>query len=255
MASPTRTKPFVTLEALELSAIPTSGPELTAFLSQVVSEAAIIIDEVKFPAVAPWSHHSTKSCTTHDKVEVTVKELPHETWYSRRSVHELGEHLRWDEFTGNLLRGHAPNEKEYIPSVNRVDEVATVQWDLTSVQVDGWKDLEMGVWGLQHGMPWPISPRVFPILLILAESCTTQEFLVISIPVIIATDTVSSAGDTVIGKTTLGKYVAVERVRVHPPGSKVPGLEQAKGEVAEWSTATASSMYTLYVHSGFEISC
>ncbi|KAK6510587.1 hypothetical protein TWF506_009690 [Arthrobotrys conoides] len=232
-----------------VESIPKSGPGLNAYLTDVIREADSLISTLVSPPRNPWSLQFKK----HNKfVEVEVSSRDHqitegaEYWFARRSIHEVGAEgdnakdiLQWADFKNLLFQNHFENEREYGPSVSRVDTL-NIGWDVSGVAVPGWEIIKVGGYAIHHHLPWPLNPRVFPVLLILALAADTKEFMVISLPINIpletkGTNTETKEPVTAIGlKDTVGQYVAVERVAFREPQTS-----DEKSSVT-WSMATAS---------------
>ncbi|KAF3095722.1 hypothetical protein TWF569_003482 [Orbilia oligospora] len=232
-----------------VESIPKSGPELNTYLADVIKEADSLISTLVSPPKNPWSLQFKK----HNKfVEVEVSSRDHqisegtEYWFARRSIHEVGvegdtvkETLQWDDFKNLLFHNHFENEREYGPSVSRVDTLG-IEWDLSGVVVPDWEIVKVGGYAIHHHLPWPLNPRVFPVLLVLASAADGEEFMVISLPIKIPPDTKGQNTETselvsAIGpKDTIGQYVAVERITFRAPqtGDDKPSVT--------WSMATAS---------------
>ncbi|EPS44775.1 hypothetical protein H072_1216 [Dactylellina haptotyla CBS 200.50] len=228
---------------VSVDAIPKSGAEMATYLNDVVMEAHTLINTLVSPPKDPWSFNFKKS-NKYAEVEVTSRnnhlDEGREYWFARRSIHEVGgENLMWDDFLNLLFHGHSENEREYGPSVSRVDKLS-LEWDLSAVSVPGWELVQVAAYAIHHHLPWPLNARVFPILLILAKAVDRKEFMVISLPIGISTETTGTNTETqqsvkIIGpKTTVGQYVAVERVIYEEPQT-----EAGKPNVV-WSMATAS---------------
>ncbi|KAF3909014.1 hypothetical protein ABW21_db0207223 [Orbilia brochopaga] len=188
--------------------------------------------------------HESKKEKTAKKSTIT------EYWFSRHSAHSLDSagareggdcSLAWDDFINYLSNDHAEHELEYAPTVKRVDSISTENdWDLSNVSIPDLQVTNIAAYGIHHRFPWPLSERVFPILLILATAIGRKELLIISIPIKVASDVTGTniktkEAVTVIGpKVTIGQYVAVERVQF-----QAATTDDAKPRVI-WDMATAS---------------
>ncbi|KAK6344320.1 hypothetical protein TWF696_007960 [Orbilia brochopaga] len=187
---------------------------------------------------------------TEDQKTVGKKLSRTEYWFSRHSVHDLDSvgareggdcALAWDDFTNYLFNDHAEHELEYAPTVKRVDKIIIEgDWDLSTVSIPGWQVTKVAAYGIHHHFPWPLSERVFPILLILATAVSRRELMVISMPIKVASDVKGTNIKTqeivtvISPKATVGQYVAVERVMFQPATTN-----DAKPNVI-WDMATAS---------------
>ncbi|KAK6529449.1 hypothetical protein TWF281_008622 [Arthrobotrys megalospora] len=229
--------------------IPKAGLELSTYLIEVIAEAHTLIGTLVSPPKDPWNLHFNRS---NKFGEVAVSSRNHqisegtEYWFARRSVHEVGggeddanEIIQWDDFKNLLFHNHSENEREYGPSVSRVDTL-DLEWDVSGLAVPGWEIVRVGGYAIHHHLPWPLNPRVFPILLILVSAIDRKEFMVISLPIKVSPETRGTNTETkepvliISPKATVGQYVAVERVIYQEP--------QATDERPNviWSMATAS---------------
>ncbi|KAK6541915.1 hypothetical protein TWF694_007691 [Orbilia ellipsospora] len=224
-----------------VDSIPKSGAELNTYLNDVVAEAHALINTLVTPPKDPWTFNATKT-NKYGSVEISSRNKSisegTEYWFARRSVHPvLDEKLKWEDFENLLFHGHSENEREYGPTVSRVDKMG-FEWDSSATSVPGWRIVQVAGYGIHHHLPWPFNARVFPILLILASAVDKKEFMVISIPIAIPPDSTGTNVETqetvpiISAKTTVGQYVAVERVICE---------ESADGKSnVVWSMATAS---------------
>ncbi|KAK6511681.1 hypothetical protein TWF481_000589 [Arthrobotrys musiformis] len=243
------TSSYIKSIPVSLDSIPKSGTELNGYLTNVINEAHSLINTLVSPPREPWNLNFKKS-NKFGEVEVSSRnhQIPEGTeyWFARRSLHEVESEegsskgtLQWDDFKNLLFHDHFENEREYGPSVSRVDKL-DVEWGLSDVAVAGWNITQINGYAIHHHLPWPLNPRVFPVLLVLASAIDTKEFMAISIPIKLTLDTKgrnveTEESVTVIGaRDTVGQYVAVERVAFREPETS-----SRKAEVA-WSMATAS---------------
>ncbi|KAF3920518.1 hypothetical protein ABW20_dc0108450 [Dactylellina cionopaga] len=233
---------------VSVDSVPKAGAELNTYLSGVIAESHTLINTLVSPPKDPWSLHFKRS-NRYGEVEVSSR-THHVTegteyWFARRSLHEVGtasdgnDGLIWDDFQNFLFNNHSENEREYGPSVRRVDKI-DIEWDSDDVSIAGWQIVRVAAYAIHHHLPWPLNPRVFPILLILVSAVERKEFMVISIPIKIAPDAKGTNTETqeivpIIGtKATVGQYVSVERLIYEDPQG-----EFGKPTVV-WSMATAS---------------
>ncbi|KAJ6259650.1 hypothetical protein Dda_5288 [Drechslerella dactyloides] len=174
------------------------------------------------------------------------KAIRTEYWFSRHSVHNLDSEntdrpFIWDDFDDYLFKDHAEHELGYAPTVRQVDKIIVESdWDLSGVSIPGWEIVKVAAYGIHHQLPWPLSERVFPILLILATAVDNRELMIISMPIKIASDIKGTniksqeSVNVITPKVTIGQYVAVERVLYRPATAS-----DAKPQVI-WDMATAS---------------
>ncbi|EWC44249.1 hypothetical protein DRE_01075 [Drechslerella stenobrocha 248] len=242
----------LTLEPVSLNSIPRSGHRLAVYLSAAIRSAYSFVDEMTMPPSKPWKVDFKKT-NRYGEVEVASRVRRRfegtEYWFARHSVHELdGEFesvgdrpdgLSWDDFANNLMRDHLQHEREYGPSVSRVDLIS-LDLNLAGVTVSGWRVVEVAAYAVHFQLPWPLKPRVFPILLIAALAASRREFLVISLPLEIppdikGTDISTQETVSVVGpKEIIGQYVAVERVLYQM------AVINGTNPIVIWDMATAS---------------
>ncbi|KAF3931494.1 hypothetical protein ABW19_dt0204989 [Dactylella cylindrospora] len=230
---------------VSIADIPKSGEALEKYLGDVIKEAFELAGLLRSPPIKPWSFHFKKA-NKYGEVEVSSRnhhiDQGVEYWFARRSVHKLeggNTGFEWEDFVEYLLKNHSENEIEYGPTVSQVDKI-NIDFDTAGISILGWDVVGVAPYAIHHHLPWPLNPRVFPILLIQASAVERKDFMIISLPINISTDTrgKNTATDetvNVIGpKTTIGQYVAVERVLFQDA--------EAEGEKprAIWCMATAS---------------
>lgn len=239
-----------------------AGPELSVFVTSILSEAIPFIDGVAPKSGAPptWKvkgspkHYASSEAPVplYERV-VTSSELSNivgmeklapdskdETWFCRRSCHrnaaEKGT-ASWDEFVHAFRDNHPETEKAFTPTVMSA-RTATI-WDTTDVNVEAvgssWRVESLKVVEMTHKIdPKPLNNRTFPVLQLVASLHDTEEFLVTSIPL----SDFERSEYAVAAKEkglVVAAYTSIERIRILPAANK--GGKQ--GEI-EWIMATAS---------------
>ncbi|KAK6353984.1 hypothetical protein TWF730_008404 [Orbilia blumenaviensis] len=245
----TITSDHIRLIPVSVDSIPKASPELGTYLTDVVSEASTLIETLVSPPKAPWSLNFNRS-NKFGRVQISSRShhIPEriEYWFARSSTHEVGDKrdnakttLMWCDFKNLLFHNHSENEREYGPSVIRVDRLG-MDWDISNVNIPGWEVVQVAGYAVHHHLPWPFNSRVFPILLILVSATDLEEFMVISLPIKISSEIKAINTETqqsvlvINPKTTVGRYVSVERVTFQGPDT-----EGGKSQ-AIWKMATAS---------------
>ena len=141
------------------------------------------------------------------------QEMPHngESWFARRSRHlnlSGDGTAQFDEFEFGLAYRHAEHEAHYTPAI--FDTYRVLKWDIPrqrpgkGPQIDNYSNVDMsGMYGndsmvvcpvllmhvvyeMCHKLPFPLKPRVFPVLVISATTNLTpnpDDFIVVQIPV------------------------------------------------------------------------
>jgi hypothetical protein len=138
---------------------------------------------------------------------------PSEAWFARSSTHtnqNLKGSADFSEFDFALRADHSQHEREYTPDV--FDDFKVLDWDLRptpyNLAIGNYRHITMGseylprfpvhsisllagimlildrllVYEMCHKLPFPLAPRVFPVLVITAET-GAAEFVVVQIPV------------------------------------------------------------------------
>ncbi|KAF1984635.1 hypothetical protein K402DRAFT_422834 [Aulographum hederae CBS 113979] len=112
-----------------------------------------------------------------DVVGETDKKKMREAWFGRRSIHETSPSSPSSEnpsktsqpnfptFDKFLRKNHSLNEKAYTPAVFAAKSVLDYG-KVPDGAVDGWRDVEVGVWEMGHRMPWPLRGRAFGIIVV-----------------------------------------------------------------------------------------
>ncbi|KAL8874091.1 MAG: hypothetical protein Q9174_000527 [Haloplaca sp. 1 TL-2023] len=141
------------------------------------------------------------------------QEMPRtgESWFARRSRHlnlSGDGTAKFEEFELGLASHHAENEANYTPAI--FDTYRVLQWDIPTQrpgkgpQFDNYSNVDMSgmyddcsmvvcpvllmhiVYEMCHKLPFPLMPRVFPVLVISAMTNLTpspDDFIVVQIPV------------------------------------------------------------------------
>ena len=121
---------------------------------------------------------------------------PGENWFARRSQHSNhyrdGE-MRYTDIDSAVREDHARHEQEYTPEV--YDCFKVCDWDefiakeegkngVFSAADDGrYTNISMSLREMCHQMPFPLYPRVFPVLVVTARGPTDKSSIVAQIPV------------------------------------------------------------------------
>ncbi|KAI4183506.1 MAG: hypothetical protein L6R41_005360 [Letrouitia leprolyta] len=167
-----------------------------------------------------------------------------EAWFARRSRHENRQDkgtAKFSEFDYSLRVSHSEHEGEYTPDV--FDTYKVLEW---AIEDDSTKEESffvryhqptMNLFEMCHKLPFPLSTRVFSVLVITAKT-GPQDFIVVQIPVDIASLNEAfysngrnlKEGESAVKrkKSVLGVYTSIERC-----------VLTANNEV-EWTMATAS---------------
>lgn len=209
-----------------------------------------------------------------------------EHWYARRSKHHNVNSKRnapgtasWEEFVFGLRDNHSENEAAFTKDIydarhildwnESLNERLQAELNNSSQQTGAapsrYSDATMSIYEMCHKLPSPTSPRCFPVLVVTA-SVSAAEFIAVTVPVNIASlpgafysnkrNKTEGADAQQKKSTTLGDYVAVERVHRYPAGTthvdseghshthqSAPRHVASRGEgdeEIEWVMATAS---------------
>lgn len=128
-----------------------------------------------------------------------------EAWFARRSCHANQSQTgtaSLAEFEHGLLVDHSEHEQEYTPDV--YDARSVLNWDAETVSTglvigESYSYVRMcskhhsttvvrplltrgTVYEMCHKLPWPLAPRVFPVLLVSAKT-DSSSFIVVQVPV------------------------------------------------------------------------
>lgn len=234
----------------------TAAPNLTTFITKVLTESIPFIDGVapKSGGASTWKSkgspkkYASSEAPVHlyeymvsgkdlDKVEGMSQfsaDRKDETWFCRRSCHRnAGEKgtASWEEFTHSFKEHHAETEDAFTPTV--IGARQAMSWNTNGIEVNvhggKWTNITVVLEEMKHKIdPKPLKNRTFPVLQLSATLAGVQEFLVVSIP--INDFNKSPYAEYARDKSlVMAAYASVERIRVVP----------ANGEI-EWIMATAS---------------
>lgn len=242
------------------------APSVQSFVKSVLSESISFIDGVapKSGSATTWKVKGTQPRTFPSSSapvhlyewSVPGKELDQvegmsqfsadrcdEFWCCRRSVHQNVSEpgtAAWEEFRHNFKDNHAESEKAFTPTV--IASRQAMKWDTSGIEVEAsgesWNNITVVVEEMKHRIePKPLKNRTFPVIQITAELVGTQEFLVVSIPLI---DFEKSPYSEYAKDTSLvvAAYTSIERIRVLPTNSDVEWImataSNAKGVLPQW---------------------
>ncbi|KAL9603369.1 MAG: hypothetical protein Q9219_001231 [cf. Caloplaca sp. 3 TL-2023] len=268
VSPPSAQKTTQTVNESEPSTIDVNGrPNIGPFIKAVLDEAVAFIDTSLPATFKQRSKKSSAPATAKVQLlerEITGPELAEvswldgkiprympadveksgETWFARRSRHanrQAKGTARFSEFDYGLRVSHSEHEGEYTPDVFDVYKVLdwAVEDDSTEEESNyaDYKNITMGIFEMCHKLPFPLSPRVFSVLVITAKT-GAQDFVVVQLPIDI--ESLPEAfysngrnvkeGDSSLKrrKPILGIYTSIERC-----------VLTADNEI-EWTMATAS---------------
>ncbi|KAL8719064.1 MAG: hypothetical protein Q9225_003880 [Loekoesia sp. 1 TL-2023] len=197
----------------EPSTIDVNGrPNLGPFIKAVLDEAVTFVDSALPATFKPGSEKSSTPAAAKVQIlrrDITGSELSKipwldskiprdtpnnigstgETWFARRSRHANRQDkgtARFAEFDYGLRVSHSEHEGEYTPDVFDTYKVLdwAVQDDSTEEESNfaNYKHITMSIFEMCHKLPFPLSTRVFPVLIITAKT-GTHDFIVVQIPV------------------------------------------------------------------------
>ena len=230
--------------------------DLQTFAARVLGEALPFIDSVapKSRGSSSWKAKGTPKTFSSSEAPVHLYErtvsgkdldqiegMSHfsadrrdETWFCRKSCHENKADkgtASWDEFVRSFKLHHADSEMAFTPTV--IGARKAIDWPVlkNDIEVHGgrWTDIIVVVEEMKHKItPKPLKNRTFPVIQISATLKYTQEFLVVSIPLIDFEK--SPYAEYAKDKSlVVAAYTSIERVRVLPENGDI-----------EWIMATAS---------------
>ncbi|KAL8675333.1 MAG: hypothetical protein Q9168_000290 [Polycauliona sp. 1 TL-2023] len=248
--------------------IPTADqrPPIRAFIKAILDAAVVFIDDT-LPTT--FKEHSNKpSMAAKTRVEllqrtISAKELSKvdwqgsevprhppanvasETWFARRSHHanQQADHTaQFFEFDHGLRIRHCEHEGEYTPEI--YDTYRVLDWEISDAlaRVESgftdYQNITMSIFEMCHKLPFPLSTRVFSVLVITATT-GREDFIVVQLPVEI--DTLKEAfysngrniteGSSALKrkKPIMGQYTSIERCIKRPISNDI-----------EWTMATTS---------------
>jgi hypothetical protein len=237
-------------------------PPLIPFIKELLGQAVSFVDDIvpkTFTAGKEKNSSPAKAKVQLLKRDVQGNELhsiqwsgssisrstppsTNEAWFARRSRHSNKQEdgsADFSEFATALRDDHSEHEREYTPDV--YDSYRVLDWDVETAaegfKIDGYSMIRMQIYEMAHALPFPLSPRVFPVLALTANTGHDQ-FIVVQIPVDITTlpaamysngrNLREGEGSQKRKKPVLGVYTSVERVKL-------------EGSDVEWVMATASN--------------
>ncbi|MCJ1366537.1 hypothetical protein MMC16_005666 [Acarospora aff. strigata] len=245
---------------------PDARPGLIAFLTEVLDQAISFVDDIVPKTFVEKSEKTSSPAVAKVKVlkrEIDSQQLSQipwentkvpriapsslgfngEAWFARRSQHanqaQKGT-ASFSEFEHGLMVDHSEHEQEYTPDV--YDARPVLDWDTETASTnliigESYSQIRMCIYEMCHKLPWPLSPRTFPVLLVTAKTARSS-FIVVQIPV-----SIESLPDSFYGsgrnlrqgedplkrrEPVTGVYASIERCRMLPDTT------------IEWSMTTAS---------------
>ncbi|KAI9800607.1 MAG: hypothetical protein M1833_003265 [Piccolia ochrophora] len=162
-----------------------------------------------------------------------------ETWFARVSEHTdviEQDTVNYNEFLDGLKVEHALHEQEYTPEL--VDAHQVLAWDIAPAMTAGESGvLTMSIHEMTHKLPFPLSPRTFPVLIITAIM-PRSAFIVVQIPLAdVSSLPMSRAHITSAPPTVPGIYASIERCQ---SWHRLASIDVHDGRTVEWLMATAS---------------
>ena len=259
---------------------PSYPSEPEQFIQAILSEALPFIDSAspKYDHAPPsiqWKDRGSKKYTQSDapvhvtslflsKDEIATalgtefypQDMENEDWYCRKSFHVDSKKkwtANWEEFYDGFRDNHAEAEQGWAPDVVGARKAA--QWNIDPYKVflvdcaghlDRWHKAKMYIVEMKHKLPFPLSERVFPELLVIAEREAGKEFVIVSIPLNDMKQSPFAQYSKEKG-VVLGRYSSVERIRLGPDGGKIEWImataSSAEGNIPQW--ATNAGLYRL----------
>ncbi|KAL9578593.1 MAG: hypothetical protein Q9212_005619 [Teloschistes hypoglaucus] len=254
-------------------------PLLEHFVIAVLDEAMTFIDDIlphRFKLISEKTSRPADSIVQLLKYEIlgqTLGEIPWESYYLPRNppkdVGETGEAwfarssehpdepqkgtASFSEFESSLRDNHSEHEAEYTPAV--FDARLVLDWTIprppgkNAPDFSHYRNVSMRIFEMGHKLPPPLSPRVFPVLVITADTGVSygSDFVIVQIPVNIETlpEAFYSNGRNLREgedglrrkKPTLGVYTSIERCRLidgHITWEMVTASD-AKGWLPMWA--------------------
>lgn len=256
----------------------TSTPD--QFIQAILDEALPFIDSAspKYNPASPstqWKNRGSKKYTQSDaevqvnslflsKDEIATalgtefypQDMESEDWYCRKSFHVDSNKkgtANWEEFYDGFRDNHAEAELGWAPDVVGARKAA--EWHISPNKIflvdcaghkDRWGSAKMYIVEMKHKLPFPLSERVFPELLVIAERAAGKEFVIVSIPINDMEQSPFAQYSREKG-VVLGRYSSVERIRLGPDGGKIEWImvtaSSAEGNIPQW--ATNAGLYKL----------
>lgn len=250
------------------------------FIQAILDEALPFIDSASpkynhAPPSTKWKDRGSKKYTQSDaQVHVTSlvlskdeiatalgtefypQDMENEDWYCRKSFHVDSNKkgtASWEEFYDGFRDNHAEAELGWAPDV--VGTRKGAEWHISPNKIflvdcaghaDRWGSAKMYIVEMKHKLPFPLSERVFPELLVVAERAAGKEFVIVSIPINDMEQSPFAQYSKEKG-VVLGRYSSVERIRLGPEGGKIEWImataSSAEGNIPQW--ATNAGLYRL----------
>ncbi|KAI4253911.1 MAG: hypothetical protein L6R42_007402 [Xanthoria sp. 1 TBL-2021] len=178
-------------------------PPMLPFIKAILDAAVVFIDDTLPTTFEPHSNKSSTPAKTRVELlqrNISAKELSKvdwqgfkiprhppdnvasEAWFARRSRHanqQAKGTANFSEFDYGLRIDHCQHEGDYTPEV--YDTFKVLEWKIPDALAKAQPVFEMC-----HKLPFPLSTRVFPVLVITATT-GEQDFIVVQLPVEIGT--------------------------------------------------------------------
>lgn len=133
----------------ELAASQKDAPELDAFLKGLYHEAEAN-DFSVFKKIGSAKSQVDGHAVVVDKLKYQEKEEEGgELWFGRRSEHEQGKPVKFEELEIMLRKDHEKNEANYTPAIYDVNTV--LEWDLKGKSLE-WEEQNDGTTTQLHAM-------------------------------------------------------------------------------------------------------
>ncbi|KAG9248432.1 hypothetical protein BJ878DRAFT_36336 [Calycina marina] len=242
-----------------------AAPNIKAFITRVLSEAAPFID-----GVAQKSDGTTASTW---KMKGAPKSFPHsdapvhsferivsgktldgiegmsqfsadrkdETWLCRKSTHSnlaQPNTASWAEFRHSFKNQHIESEDAFTADIIGARKAIIYDTAGLSLSIDNqtWTHITLVVVESIHKIPKPLKNRAFPVVQIAAD-LGENEFVVVSIP--LTNFEKSPYAEYARSKSVvIASYVSVERIRILPETGEIEWLmataSNAKGVLPPW---------------------
>ncbi|MCJ1464693.1 hypothetical protein MMC07_003306 [Pseudocyphellaria aurata] len=250
-------------------------PKLTVFIKEVLDQAKEFIDDTLSSTFREESLKTSPPATAQVRLlsrDITSAQLDGvpwlrsriprqppadksksgEAWFARRSRHANRSQegtADFGEFDYGLREDHSEHEQQYTPDI--FDSFKVLEWDLEhdgeELLIDDYSQIKMTIYEICHRLPFPLSPRAFPELVVTAKTGPLS-FIVVQIPVNISSlpeafysnARNSKEGDTEIKRKrpVLGAYISIERCRIAGDQSielTMATASDAKGSLPMWT--------------------
>lgn len=250
-------------------------PKLAAFIKEVLDQAKEFIDDTISSTFREGSLKTSPPATAQvrllsrgitgaqlHKIPWLKSRIPRqppadslksgEAWFARRSRHANQSQegtADFSEFDYGLRIDHSEHEREYTPDI--FDSFKVLEWDLEhdgeQLVIGEYSQIRMTIYEMCHKLPFPLSPRVFPELVVTARTGPLS-FIIVQIPVNInslqeafySSGRNLKEGDTELKRKrpVMGAYTSIERCRIVEDQSiewTVATASDAKGSVPMWT--------------------